>query len=340
MKIASRRETSIAAALVTDLVRYLERNGVTDACDALLVDPAILDTPNARIPGSIMERVWERSSELLNDPDLGLHCAENFHPGALNILGYVLLSCRTSLEALGRLAQYAALLNEGMRVRVITSDGRTRVCYDVVPHFNNYLDRSPRHAMETMACGTLVTMRRLTAADVRALAVSFQHPAPADTSEHRRIFGDVVRFSQAENSIEFRSADLELNLLSSNPALLEIFDAQARQLLAQLDHRGPLSRRILELLAKRIAVAAPSLEEVAAELAMSERSIQRALRNENTSYRQLVEDVRKEMAVQHLARPGASATEAAFLLGFSEPSAFTRAFRRWTGAAPTQYQSA
>ena len=149
----------------------------------------------------------------------------------------------------------------------------------------------------------------------------------------------MVQFGQPENWF-IDSPDLSIPLLSANPALLEMLDAQAQQLLGQLDQRGPLSRRILQILALRITVAVPSLEEVAAEVAMSERTIQRELRTENISYRQLVEAVRKELAVQHLARPGASAVEAAFLLGFSEPSAFTRAFRRWTGAPPTQFQSA
>jgi AraC-like DNA-binding protein len=84
----------------------------------------------------------------------------------------------------------------------------------------------------------------------------------------------------------------------------------------------------------------PSLATVASELAMSERSIQRALGEEATSFRQLVDEVRKELALEHLGRPGASAADVAFLLGFSEPSAFTRAFRRWTGSSPTQFRSA
>ena len=92
--------------------------------------------------------------------------------------------------------------------------------------------------------------------------------------------------------------------------------------------------------ATRLKGEVPPLSEVASALAMSERSIQRGLRDEDTSYRQLVDEVRKDLALQHLGRPGTSATDVAFLLGFSEPSAFTRAFRRWTGSAPTQFRSA
>ena len=335
------RETTVAAALLIDLVRYLECAGIPTigVCRALQLDAAVLERPNDRLPGSLFEKFWDEAARLTGDADMGLHTAEQFNPGALSILGYVLLSCRSAGEALGRLAQYAALLNDGLRVRITKEGDRTQCRYEVVRDCDNYLARAPRQAMETMACGTLITLRRLTSKPIVPLAVTFQHPKPSSAAEHLRIFGP-VRFGQAENVIEFRSADLEERLLSANPALLEVFDAKARQFLAQLDQPGTVSRRVLTILARRIAVTVPSLDEVAVELAMSERSLQRKLRTEKTSFRQLVEDMRKEIALQHLAQPGASTSETAFLLGFSEPSAFTRAFRRWTGAPPTQFQSA
>ena len=334
------RESTIAAALLVDLARYLERQGIpsSEFWKGIVADPSLLEAPNVRLPGSVAERVWERAVRLSGDQDLGLHTAENFNPGALNLLGYVILSCRNASEVLGRLAQYAALLNDGLKVNVIQHGDRTICRFEIATHLDNYLTRAPRHALETMACGTLVTLRRLTSTNLQALRVAFHHKAPADTREAVRVFGN-VEFGHTESLMEFRTADLEGTLLSSNPMLLEVFDAQAKQLLNQMEQRGPVSRRVQDYLARRITVVVPTLDQVAAELGMSERSLQRELRLENTSFRQLIEDVRKEIAIQHLAQPGASASEAAFLLGFSELSAFTRAFRRWTGSAPTQFQS-
>jgi AraC-like DNA-binding protein len=345
------RETTVAAGLILDLVRYLEQRGIAPETTyrAFSLDPSRLEIPNARLPGSLAERAWEQSSRLTGDADIGLHCAENFNPGALNILGYVLLSCRTAAEALGRLGQFAALLNDGMRVQLVRDGGRLLCHFEVVPNCDNYLLRAPRQAMETMACGTLITMRRLTTRPIAPLAVSFQHARPARIEEHLRIFAggmgeSILKFGQPTNHIEFHRADLEQGLLSANPALLGMFEAQAEELLAQISRgqpeRGATSRRVLAILTRRITAAVPSVRDVAHELAMSERSLQRELREEGTSFRQLIEDVRKEIALQHLAQPGALASEAAFLLGFSEPGAFTRAFRRWTGASPTQFQSA
>lgn len=122
--------------------------------------------------------------------------------------------------------------------------------------------------------------------------------------------------------------------------MLEVFEGDARRRLHELAARGGVSGRVLAFLGRRLRGAVPSLAEVASELAMSERSIQRSLTEEQTSYRQLVGDVRKHLAVEHVSRPGTSTTDVTFLLGFSEPSAFTRAFRRWTGTAPTAFRAA
>jgi AraC-like DNA-binding protein len=140
--------------------------------------------------------------------------------------------------------------------------------------------------------------------------------------------------------VVYRTSALEARILSADPALLAVFEGDAQRRLEHLESRGGVSSRVLTVLGSRLKGEVPALSSVASELAMSERSIQRGLREEDTSYRQLVDVVRKDLALQHLSRPGTSATDVAFLLGFSEPSAFTRAFRRWTGAPPTQFRSA
>lgn len=336
------REATIATSLLIDLLGYLERQGlrVPDVCRAAQIDPRLFDEPNSRIPASSMERLWTAAERLTGDADLGLHTAESYNPGALSIVGYVVLSCRTAGEALDRLARYVPLLNEGLQVRVRQHLGRTHCRFDAAERFDSFLHRTPRQVMETMAAGIVLTLKRLATAAVEPTAVTFRHPAPASSVEHHRILGPTVQFGQSENAVVFQSAALAANMLSADPALLEVFEGDARGRMEQLESRGAVSGRVLTLLGARLKGEVPPLATVASELAMSERSIQRGLREEGTSYRQLVDEVRKDLALHHLARPGTSATDVAFLLGFSEPSAFTRAFRRWTGLPPTQFRSA
>ncbi len=330
------REATVATPLLIDMSGYLERRGVSREalCEAIAIEPSLLDAPNTRLPGAFVERMWAAAEQLSGDPDLGLHTAEAFNPGALDILGYVILSCESAAGAIDRLARYAGLLNEGLHVR-LEPRGDESVCrFDAVTTLDNYLLRAPRQPMEAMAAGLVTTMRRLTVPHVEPVAITFRHVAPASTAEHTRILGPNVSFAAEADSVVYRTADLAAPLLSANPALLAAFEPLAQESLDASHGAGTISRQVERLLEHRIKGIVPTLEEAAIALAMSTRSLQRKLRDEGVTYQQIVDGVRSRMATQHLSKPGTTAAEVAFLLGFSEPSAFARAFRRWTGTTP------
>ncbi len=246
----------------------------------------------------------------------------------------------TAGEALDRLTRYAPLLNEGLQVELVEQGSQTTCRFSPVEGLDSFLHRDGRQVMETLAAGIVVTLQRLATGPVDPIDVTFRHRAPASVVEHHRILGPAVRFEQTHDAVVYRVATLDTPFISADPTLLEVFEGDARRRLQTLAARGGVSGRVLTFLGARLRGAVPPLSDVASELAMSERSIQRGLNEEQTSYRQLVDDVRKSLAIEHLSRPGTSATDVAFLLGFSEPSAFTRAFRRWTGAAPTAFRAA
>lgn len=122
-------------------------------------------------------------------------------------------------------------------------------------------------------------------------------------------------------------------------ALLRTFEQHADAVLANIEKQGSKSHQVAQVLAERLKGSVPPLSEIAKELAMSDRNLQRALRNDGTSFQQLLDDVRRDLAIRHLANPATSAGQVGFLLGFSEPSAFHRAFRRWTGKAPGEFRA-
>jgi AraC-like DNA-binding protein len=190
--------------------------------------------------------------------------------------------------------------------------------FSAVEGLDSYMHRDTRQVMETLAAGTVVTLKRLATGPLDPIEVTFRHRAPASIGEHLRILGPAVRFERAEDTVVYSSATLATPFISADPALLEVFEGDARRRLEALATRGGVSGRVLAFLGARLKGAVPPLSEVASELAMSERSIQRSLSEEQTSYRQLVDDVRKSLAIGHLSRPGTSATDVAFLLGFSD----------------------
>lgn len=327
---------TVAASLVIDVVGYLTTRGISKAaiCKATGLDGAVLAQPNARLDGAVMERLWNAGARLSGDPNLGLHTAEACNPDALTIAGYVVRSCGTAGEALDRLARHAALLNDGLRLSLTCEPDLTTCRCDAAGQSDNYVARAPRQVMEAMAAGIVCTMRQLTAAQIVPVEVTFQHATPSDLQEHHRLLGPAVRFCAPTTSIVYATADLKRALLPVKADLLAIFEPRARHVVDGLDRHGPVSRRVLDLLAGHIRGMVPDVNDVAYALAMSERAMQRHLRDEGTSFRDLVDELRHELALRHLVVPGTSATDVAFLLGFSEPAAFTRAFHRWTGQSP------
>jgi AraC-like DNA-binding protein len=256
-------------------------------------------------------------------------------------MGYVMLSCRTVGDVLDRASRYARLLNDGMRIDDVR-DGRTAYCRCAfVESMDNYLVRSPDQAIDTIWAGLARELRRLTAKPLVPAEVWFRHGAPAATAarEYARVLGARVRFAAREDRFIVPIAHLDEPVRSANPSLLRMFEQHADAMLAGMDKQGSRSHQVAQVLAERLKGAVPPLSEIARELAMSDRHLQRALRNDGTSFQRLLDQVRRDLAISHLANPATSAGQVGFLLGFSEPSAFHRAFRRWTGKAPSAFRA-
>ena len=324
------------------MLQYLERRGIPAAGAArdCGIDLHGLSAKEDRVPGSQVERLWNLAIKRTDDPVVGLHMAEAYSPGALDILGYVILSCRTIGDVLDRLSRYARLLNDGLRIDV-TLEGRTAYCRcTFVESMNNYLLRSPDQAIATTWAGLARELRRLTEKPLAPTEVWFRHKVPraSDASEYNRVLGAPARFSAREDRFIVPITHLDERVRSANPSLLRAFDQHAEAVLAGLDKQGSAAHQVARVLANRLKGTVPPLGEIARELAMSDRNLQRALRNEGTTFQSLLDQVRRDLAISHLANPATSAGQVGFLLGFSEPSAFHRAFRRWTGRPPSAYR--
>ena len=332
----------MAATIVADMLQYLEQRGISsdEARRYAGIDrlPASVD---ARVPGSQVERLWTFAVERTGDSLVGLHMSESYSPGALDILGYIVLSCATVGEVLDRLARYARLLNDGMRINVVR-DGSAAWCRcTFVEGMSNYLLRNPDQALDATWAALARELRRLTAKPLVATEVWFRHKAPIAKQSHEyvRVLGARVRFGMQEDRFIVPCSHLDEPLRSANRGLLENFERHADGVMSKMESEGTKSLEVATVLAVRLKGAVPTLSEIARELAMSDRNLQRALQSDGTSYQKLLDRVRRDLAISHLSNPGTSAAQVGFLLGFSEPSAFHRAFRRWTGRAPSAFRA-
>jgi AraC-like DNA-binding protein len=333
------REASVAPSIVADMVGYLNSTGVEgDAvCAAAGIDPRTLSTRTTRISGKSMALLWSGALAASGDENLGMHATVGASPGALDIVGYAMLTSHTAEDALRRGGRLIRLLNDGLTLSISREGSRTRCHLSMLDTDDEFLRTDPRQVVETILIGIVHQLRMLTQREVIPLAVAMRHAKPAGgDAEHRRLFGIAPQFGASEDSIVIASSDLAHELRSANPALLTAFEAHADAALASLgasDHASIARRAGKEILAS-LKGEAPDIETVARALAMSPRTLQRGLSSEGTSFRALLDDARRELAVRHLADPQATVAKVAWLVGFAEPSAFHRAYRRWTGQSP------
>jgi AraC-like DNA-binding protein len=337
------RETTVAASVVGDMLNYLSARGVPTpaALAATGIDPRFATPSDNRVRGSLVERLWSFAVAQTGDQVVGLHMAEQYNPGALDILGYVVLSCRTIGEVVEKLARYVRLLNDGMRMELVRDARTATLRCTYVENTDNYLLRAPQHPIDATWGGLARELRRLTGTPLHPTSVAFRHAAPssaADRAEYERVIGGPVRFSAAEDSFTMPVAHLDLVLPSANAMLLHVFEQHAEAALRAIGDDDSPASQVARVVSQKLKGSAPALDDVARELAMSRRNLQRTLRESGTSYQLLLDEVRRDLAVRHLANPATSAGQVGFLLGFSEPSAFHRAFKRWTGKSPSEYR--
>jgi AraC-like DNA-binding protein len=179
--------------------------------------------------------------------------------------------------------------------------------------------------------------RRATGEEFAPRAVCFAHPRPARVSEQERLFRAPVRYGCERNEVVLDRTLLERRQRQAEPRLLAMLDRHLEGLLSQLPEDRSLRGLTMRAMADHLLDGEPALSTVAAKLHMSPRSLQRRLRDESTSFAKLLADLRHNLALRHLRNPRTTIGEVAFLLGFSEVSAFHRAFKRWTGRTPMEH---
>jgi len=331
---------SVSVAYLQGLIEHLQRHGV--AADALLahaqLSPEALSQRDQRIAASAYLTLLGEGVRLTGDPNLGLHLGESVRPGYYGVLGYLIMSCATLADALHRQARYASLVgNLGL---VVLDDEPARPGSEpLIAHsWQPLLAQQQRQLSEETLAGWVSFGRWISGLDIAPTEVRFQHPAPADTSEHARIFRCPVLFEQPDNALIFPKRLLAAPLNQADAQVRGMLDAYADRLLAELNQGNSVLDRARLELARQLPEQGPDLEAIAAALALSPRTLQRRLREGGLSFSQLVDETRQQLVLHYLRDPALELAEIAFLVGFSEPGSLARAFRRWTGTSPGEYR--
>ncbi len=323
------------ARVVALLIEFATRRG---APKQLLIDAgelhaAVLDQPDARVPLLALYAVIEKAAALTNDPCLGLHFAISLKLEDLDALGFLMITSSTLGDSLERMLRYQRLWNEGEKYAMQVTGDSVRFTYE------QYGPRRPAHAqMAQMAlCDFAVNGPRFVPG-LEVDEVRFREPLPPEVEEYERIFQRPVVFGARVDEVRFPTRLLELSLPDANEALCRFFERYAGERIQRLPQSRSLRERVRALLRKGLPDAKVKLEHIAAELHMSQRTLQRRLSDEGTSVHAELDEVRRQQALYFL-ETGAAIAELSWLLGYAEPSAFHRAFKRWTGQSPEAWRA-
>jgi AraC-like DNA-binding protein len=267
------------------------------------------------------------------DPFLGIHVAQRIRRGAYGLLEFSCRSAPTVGEALRRIVRYISLLNELVEVTLVEGVIEQRIggqplCVG-------------RHGNEFFLAMLLVHARQLSGKPLAPTRAWFAHPAPRDRSELVAVLGtENVSFDREKNGMALPKSVMETPLTTHDPALLELLDNQAEEALALRASPSRFLGQVRQQVRDALREGPPSLERAAETLRMSPRTLQRRLGDEGASYLELVDEVRQELARRWVGEASRPLGEVAFLLGYSELSAFLRAFKRWTGVSAGEFRVA
>lgn len=323
----------VPATYVRLLYEYLEARGVDG--------PRLLGAPPPRVdgpaPGRYPVERWQQDLEVaarhLGDDDLGMHLGRTVTPRHFGVMGYVLHACGTLGAALGRLHRYQRLVYDVSALKVHTQA-------DVVTLEWGIENGCPGRLVDETAITALVQFARdvTGAPDTKVEAVHFVNEPPRSAAPYQRYFGGEVLWRQEATRVRLPLSLLARPLRQPDAALLGLLEQQAQALLAELPDAGDLEQSVRRAVAATLREGEVSLERIASGLHTSPRTLHRRLEALGLGFRELRDDTRRRIAEQHLADPGLSVAEVALLLGYSEQSAFTRAFGRWTGRSPREYR--
>jgi AraC-like DNA-binding protein len=342
--VSARVTGAFLGGLARSLVHKTEQHdGLRRAADLVLArfgvsSESLRDVDN-RFSHELALALLDEAVRITGDPDLALHVAERVALEQLDLVVYLGRHCDTVRDAFATVFRHHKLIHAGADVRVEARGAETWVHFGVAGNLP-----VTRQAAEFGMALVLIAVRQAARVEGGLARAVFAHAEPSEVGEHRRIFAAPLEFGRASNALVFRTSVFEAPLRTADPVLRTILERHARMVVAAGEPPPALELPKVVSEVRRVARsgargAQPTLADVAKELGLSPRTLRRRLAEAGTSYRQQLDDVLAARAI-HLLSEGAGSEHAAWTLGFSDASAFRRAFRRWTGRSPASHPAA
>lgn len=298
------------------------------------IDPATLFDAGARVPIEKQQRVGRIAFEMADDPQFGLRASEYLRPRHLGALGFAWLASASLREAFHRISRYARVIQENLIVETREEDGLFWVCIDpAVP------DETWRIREDSSLAALIRFCRVIAGKDLSPARVRFRQEQPANTAYHYELFKSPIDFGCEHTEMAFELQQVDKRLVGSNDELANLNEHIVVKYLAHSE-RQDIVNQVKAAIIDGLADGSVTEKSVAESLFMTPRNLHRKLVKEDTSFKQLLTEVRQELARQYIQDRSKTLTEISYLLGFSEVSSFSRAYKNWTGKPPSEARQA
>ena len=328
------KSPSVAAGVARGMFRVAVARGADRAelAEQSGIDPDDLDDQDARIPIENYRALIRAGQKLANDPALGLHYGETVDLSEVSIVGLIGHASETMAHAFVQLQRYARLMTD------LDTGGKER--FELVVRgadvwlVDNRADPNAFPEHTEIAFAQMVTGCRAFGVDPFTHRVHLSYPDPGYRDEYERIFGAPVYFEAGENAMLLEQKFMHHPIALQPRYVFGILSDHALALLHRLEQSDTMRGRVESLLMPVLHTGEAGIDGIAAKLGISRQTLFRRLRDEGTSFERLLDELRHKLAVHYLTGRKVSVTETAYLVGFSDPAAFSRAFKRWTGKSP------
>ena len=288
-----------------------------------------------RFDYTIWRELLLRLEQNLAKPALGLEIAKYVQPKHIGIIAYIAMSCENLQQAMQRYHELHRLIFDGSPLEVEMMDQYVAIRWAPLPFNMSEL------ITDEIAIALMMEFLKyaLTSADLYLHEVHFSHPAPKNVHLYEQYFHCKVRFNQAKSQMILPAQELSRSFKNSDSTLQQLLLQQAKSLMEQLPNLHTHSAHdIQQTIVQGLQTGDFQIESIAARMNLSVRQLQRQLQQRDTTFQQLVQDIRRIISKQYLNETHLSLQEIALLLGYSEQSAFQRAFKQWTGMTPQQWR--
>ena len=316
--------TQISAVFVEDALHCLRQAGRDPG--PILRGLRLSDPVQTPVSNLLYGQLWWQIAQDMQDEFFGL-AARPMRPGSLALMCHAVLHTRTLKQALHRALSFLNVVLDDPRGSLHIREGEARISLSAQVPRTAFAYRTYWLLLMGVTCwlvGRRIPLRGL----------EFACPAPAHRHEYLHFFGAPVRFDAPETMLRFDAAHLSLPVIRNDPALRTFLSEAPANILVRFRHDQSWAIRVRKHLSDRPPAEWPDFETLAGRLKLSPATLRRQLRADGQSYLAIKDDLRLARAQKLLAEPGHSVADIASQLGYSEPSAFFRAYRKWTGRSP------